>query len=238
MRNKPFYLGLLVLALVLAGFDVLLFSSDDAPEAVLVAVAPAAPLAPLGAPVGACGYSDEAPAVANYASLVRPTDAQVGPADSPVTFLEFFEPNCPHCINFHSTAQELKQRYSDRVRFVFKPVVFWPRSQYQAQALYAAQAEGKFFEMLDAQFALNNPQGLSADQVAEIADDIGMEGDKLIQRINGGLYRSAMMANRADFEQTGWGYVPAVFVNGRLVDSNSRSAECIGQLLDEALASS
>lgn len=239
MRNKPFYLGLLALALVLVGFDVLLFSddADEAPPAELAATPPA-PAAPLPAPAGSCGYSDEAPTVADYASLIRMTDAQVGPDDAEVTFLEFFEPNCPHCINFHSTAQELKARYDDRVKFVFKPVVFWPRSQFQAQALYAAHAEGKFFEMLDAQFSRNNPEGMSADEVAAIADEIGMEGDRMIQRINGGVYRSKMMANRADFEQTGWGYVPAVYINGQLVDSDSRSAACIGQLLDEALASS
>jgi protein-disulfide isomerase len=243
MRNKPYYLGLLALAFVLVGFDVVLFGGADEPAAersLPVAAAPAvATPEPISLPSEplACSYSAEAPVVENYASLIRPTDASMGPEDASVTFLEFFEPNCPHCINFHSTVQRVKAQYSDRVRFVFKPVVFWPRSAMQAQAMYAAHAEGKFFEMVDAQFALNNPEGLTSDQIKAIADEIGMDGDALVTRINGGVYRSAMMTNRADFQQTGWGYVPAVYINGKLVDNASRTPECIAQLLENELAS-
>ena len=180
-----------------------------------------------------CGYSTEAPEVTDLRLADSSTDPQVGPKDAAVTFLEFFEPNCPHCINFHSTAKQVKAAYGDRVRFAFKPVVFWPRSAVQAQAMYAAHAEGKFFEMVDAQFDISSTgQGLSEDQVKQAAESIGMEGDAILQRISGGVYRSKMMSNRADHQQLGWGYVPAIYINGKLVDNDSRTPECIGQLLE------
>ncbi len=242
MRNKPFYLGLLFLALVLVGFDVVLFGGDADAPASPAGTAASATLPAAGTSLApdqpmVCGYSTEAPAVPSYASLIRPTDPQVGPKDAAVTFLEFFEPNCPHCINFHSTAKQVKAAYGDRVRFAFKPVVFWPRSSVQAQAMYAAHAEGKFFEMVDAQFGISTTgQGLTDDQVEQAAQSIGMDGAALMQRIEGGVYRGKMMSNRADHQQLGWGYVPAIYINGKLVDNNSRTPECIGQLLEAEMA--
>jgi protein-disulfide isomerase len=173
--------------------------------------------------------------LSNASSIVRPGDAVFGPDNPPVTFLEFFEPNCPHCISFHPVAKRLMAQYDDRVRFVFKPVVSAQNSVYQAQALYAAQGEGRFLDMLDAQFASGHPENMTGQQIAQVADEIGMDGQALVRRIDQGVYRSQMMANRADFIQTGWASVPAVAIDGRLV--GSRTPECLAHLLDEALES-
>ena len=133
---------------------------------------------------------------------------------------------------------EVKRRYrSDRVRFAFKPVINWDFSSYQVQALLAAHAEGKFFEMMDAQFASGKPERMSPIQVASVADRIGMDGEAMVRRIDAGADRGTAMAQQADFAAAGARYFPSVYVNGQLVDSQSRTVECLSQLIDDELDS-
>lgn len=192
-------------------------------------------LEPITPSAAGCSYAPNAPVLADVDAIVRPNDAVFGPADAPVTFVEFFEPNCTYCITFHPTAQRVKAQYGDRVRFVFKPIVSAVNSMYQTQALFAAQEEGRFMDMLDAQFASGRPESMTADEIAALADEIGMDGAALVQRIDAGAYRTQMMANRADFMQTRWQTTPAIAIDGRRVAN--RSPECLAHLLEQALES-
>ncbi len=229
---------LILLAFALLSFGVVLSACEAPPQSTSSgAESPSGSASQFDESAGDCPYQADAPAVPNYSALVRSTDAQVGPSDARVTVIEFFEPNCPGCIALHPTMVEVKRRYSDRVRFVFKPFVNWSVSQYQAQAMYAAHAEGKFFEMMDAQFASGQPEQMTRDQIVEVADQLGMDGEAMAQRIDGGVYRGKMMADRADFLGTGAPGFPSVYVNGQLVDSRSRTVGCLSQLIDAELDS-
>ncbi len=235
MRTKPSHFSLLILALLGLGA---LSACEVPPESTSpVSESPSGSASLRDEMAGDCQYQADAPVVSNYASLIRSTDAQVGPSDARVTVIEFFEPNCIHCIKLHPTMVEVKQRYDDRVRFVFKPFVNWAESQYQAQAMYAAHAEGKFFEMMGAQFASGKPEQMTREHIVEIADGIGMDGEAMAQRIDGGAYRGKMMADRADFMTTGAQGFPAVYINGQLVESGSRTVGCLSQLIETELDS-
>ena len=156
-------------------------------------------------------------------------DPSFGPAAAPVTVVEFFEPNCPHCQHLHPT-MKMVQRAFPAVRFVYKPVVFWPVSALQAQALYAAQADGKFEAMLDAQMEQASAQGLQEPQLRTIATSLGMNADGLMQRLNAGRFRDKMMGNRADFGATEINTVPLILINGKVM-GQERTTGCFGQLI-------
>ena len=205
------------------------------PVAAAPADAPAFDAAVPALALGAvCTFDTAIAPVADWASLVAPTDPSMGNARARVTVIEFFEPNCNHCASQHPVMKVAMQAYSAKARFVFKPVVFWPKSAVQAQALYAAAAEGKFFRMLDLQMARQKPAtGFSEAEIRGMAREIGMNADGLMQRINAGTYRGNMMVQREAFGRTGGNSVPLILVNGRVVGPD-RSAACLGQLIDQA----
>lgn len=220
-------------------------TSPAAPSAPATASAPA-PASPAAAPAvpaaqaddapatAACGWSTEHAEVTAWRDLIHADDPGHGPASAKVTVVEFFEPNCPHCIHLHPTMRMVQNAFPN-VRFVYKPVVFWPISALQAQALYAAQADGKFDAMLDAQMAQAKQGGLQEADVRTVATSIGMDANALMTRLNSGTYRAKMLSNRQDFGATGITTVPLVLINGKVMGPE-RTTGCFGQLIRQAEA--
>ncbi len=258
-RDLRLYLGLTVAALVLIGADVTLLSRAEAqPAATTVTEAPAAlpeatpppeaatPEAPISAEatpgtwdpeVGAgqaCTFATDMQPVAQWQSLVDLREPIFGKRDANVTVIEFFEPNCPHCAHLLPAMQAAERQFGQQARFVYKPVVFWPRSILQTQALYAAGVENpaKFHRLMSLQMERQKPEGFSEAEVRSLAREAGMNADALITRINAGTYRGHIMAYRDAFNRTGATSVPFVIINGRPVGAN-RTPECIGQLIQE-----
>lgn len=182
----------------------------------------------------ACRFDDSRPAIENYDAILGVTDPFKGNPDAQVTFIEFFDPNCPHCKTQHEVTNMLLEDYGDRVRFFFKAVPLWQFSVVQIEALYAAAQDGKFAEMLEGQFARQRQGGLSMDVLKEIAREIGMDPNQLEQRIDRGIYRDTVMQQRQIASQVGLTGVPAVFINGRMVESRSRTYACLSELLEDA----
>jgi protein-disulfide isomerase/uncharacterized membrane protein len=171
--------------------------------------------------------------------LVSFGDPVFGKADAPVTVVEFFDPNCPHCETFHSTMKDLQARFGDQVRFVYKPLmVMGPRSMNQISALYAAQQQGRFMDMLDAQFARQQRGGLSNDQLASIAREIDMNPGPMLSAIRQNSSRSRIARARKVAQAAGVKGTPAVVIDGRLVGRRAKTPQCISAMIQRELESS
>ncbi len=244
-RESRLYLTLALLTVVLAGADIWYYASlPEAPKVVSFDdAAPAAALQTPQQPAAAsetplsCSYNEAIPAVTNLSAIIDPADYVAGNPEARVTVVEFFEPNCPHCRTFHPVMKQLIAAHGEKVRFVIKPVVFWDRSVLQGQALYAAQAAGKFEQMVEAQFANPKPNGLAEGDIRQIATAIGMDASVLMKDINDGAYRTTAYRVREAFKASGNNSVPAVLINGRTVEGHSRTFECLQQLIGEATRS-
>src|SRR5690606_32768031 len=91
--------------------------------------------------------------VENYEDFVSFGDPSAGDPNSDVIVIEFFDPNCPHCKTLHPLMKAAVDSLGSQARFVFRPFVLRPSSLMQIEALHIAAQQGKFFEMLDAQYA-------------------------------------------------------------------------------------
>lgn len=180
-----------------------------------------------------CGFDQDKRIVNNYRDLIAVNDPTVGNPEADVVVMEFFDPNCPHCKTMHAIMKDVVAEYADDAHFVYKPVALWDFSVPQIEALYAADQEGKFAEMLAAQFDHQKQGGLNIAELRQIAGEIGMEPDDVQQRIERGIYRSTVMQQRQLASNIGLAGVPAVLINGRFVDSRSKTAECMKQFIEE-----
>ena len=216
------------LVLVLAGANVAYFQTLEPPEEETTEVAQAT-----------CDFADDRPTIRDVDRLIGEEDTIIGNPDAAVTILEFFDPNCPHCKTSHGEMKKVLDEYGDEIRLVYKPVVvIGQQSVPQIAALYVAQEEGVFEEMLSLQFEMQQRGGLSMGQLRQIGEQVGLDPDELAERMQQDAYLERMQAARETaLEDVGISGVPAIFIDGYFVPGQSRNAECITELVANRLAS-
>jgi len=164
--------------------------------------------------------------------LVHAQDLTLGPSEATVTVIEYFDPNCPRCKTFHETMSSLISAYEGEVRFVFKPFPLQGSALPEIQALYVADQQGKFWEMLDAQYARQRPSGLNAEDLRAIAEETAMNPDELLAQIAEDEHRQHVLDQRKRAIEIGVESAPTVLVNGHFVAS--RSLECMKTVIERA----
>jgi protein-disulfide isomerase len=117
----------------------------------------------------------------------------LGNPNAKVTMLEFADFSCPHCMEYHPTISEVIDRYvrTGKLRLVFQPETFvgGQFSSIAAQGALCAGKQGRFWEMQDALFQLQQTRGYTAFDpvtIRGIANDMGINGDDVMNCIKGG----------------------------------------------------
>ena len=81
-------------------------------------------------------------------ALAIDNDPFDGPADAKVTVVKAYDYACPYCEKVRGTMEDLKKKYGDDVRIVYKQLVVHPRNAMAgALAFCAAAKQGKHKEM-------------------------------------------------------------------------------------------
>jgi protein-disulfide isomerase/uncharacterized membrane protein len=252
-RELALFAYLVAFAAVLVGADFAYFNSLDGPKtadasaqapteatATTTSTAPgeasargnASGEATRGSGAAACRLDPTKDPVDDWQSLVNMQDPMQGNASAGVTVIEYFDPNCPHCKTYHDAMKPVVEEYKNEVNFVYKPFPLRGTSLPEIQALYAAAQQGKFFEMLNAQFARQGRTGITESDLRAIAPQIGMKADVLMTKVNQNNYRSYIVEQRNKALEIGVDSTPAVLVNGHFV--GNRSPECMRQFIEQA----
>jgi protein-disulfide isomerase len=160
-----------------------------------------------------------------------------GPADAPVTIVEFSDFECPYCSRVVPTLDRVKEEYGDRVRLVFKqyPLPIHGNAQKAAEASLCAHDQGEFWAMHDAMFA--DQRNLGPDGLAAMAEGIGLEMEAFRQCLSSGKYEAAVKEDLNDGLAVGVSGTPAMFVNGRMI-SGAVPYEQIAEVVEEELEES
>ena len=225
MKELRFATVLVFLTVIIAGADFLYFNALQPADGSNAGVAGQQ------GQQAACSWDTSMNPV-DLAAVLGPNDPSSGNPDASVTVVEFFDPNCPHCRTMHSIMEMVIEDHGDKAHFVYKPVALWEFSVPQIEALYAADEEGKFHEMLEGQFERQRQGGLPINELQNIASQINMDPDALGEVFDNGRLRPLVMQQRMIASTVGLRGVPALMINGRFV--GTRTAECIGQLIEEA----
>ncbi len=107
-------------------------------------------------------------------------DFSVGPADAPVTIVEFFDYRCGYCKRSAEWAVGLPEQYDNQVRVVFKELpILSAESEKAALAAIAAGKQDKYIEMHMALMELDNKSGFGPDQIDAAAESVGIDVAKM-----------------------------------------------------------
>ncbi len=104
-------------------------------------------------------------------------DHQTGAKNGKITIVKFSDFECPYCARFRPTMQKILDEYPNEVTYVFKhfPLSFHQYAKTAAVASECAAEQGKFWEMYDELFDLNENQTLNAENIKKAAVEIGLK---------------------------------------------------------------
>jgi protein-disulfide isomerase len=166
---------------------------------------------------------------------VNPDDPVEGKADAPVTLVEYSDFQCPFCLRVMPTLKQLRTKYGDKVRVVWKD---FPLTQIHPQAFVAAQAgncareQGKFWEYHDKLFG--NQSALQSDALKKYAADLGLDGAKFNQCLDSSKYEARVQDALGAGGRLGITSTPTVFVNGRMING-AQPIEVFESVIDDEL---
>ncbi|MCY1066007.1 thioredoxin domain-containing protein [Nannocystis sp. RBIL2] len=169
---------------------------------------------------------------ANYAVPVDGRPA-FGPADALVTVIEFSDFQCPFCNRVTPTLKQIKEKYPNDVRVVFRqlPLGFHDRARPAAKASLAAAQQGKFWEMHDLLFA-NQKALTDADFEGYARQIAGLNFDQWKKDLADPKLEQMIKEDEQTAQKFGSNGTPAFYVNGRHL-SGAQPFEAFQKLIDE-----
>ena len=177
---------------------------------------------------------------------VSDDDHSVGPADAPVTLVEYGDFQCPYCFQAHPIVVRLQERLGDKLRFVFRnfPLAhLHPHAEEAAEAAESVDASAGaeaywtmhhtiFEHQQDSADALDRPHLLGYAAAA------GAEPGEIESSLEARTFAARV---KADFEsgvRSGVNGTPTFFISGVRYDGDWTSPrEFLEALLEAAGAS-
>ncbi len=170
---------------------------------------------------------------AELAKLHLDSGPSRGPGDAPVTIVVFQDNLCPYCGHALGTLDQLMDEYPNKLRIIVKQFVVHQSARLSAEACYAADAQGKFWDMHD--IIMAHQDDLSRDALIEYARQIGLDVARFTTALDQHEYAKQVADDMAVGKQVGVRGTPAFLINGREL-SGAQPIEAFRALVDAALA--
>lgn len=154
--------------------------------------------------------------------LQRDYSMVIGPKDAKVTLVEFFDPACGTCAQFHFYVKDIMKKHKNDIKLVLRYAPFHQNSNYAVKMLEAAKEQNLFLPTLEFMLTtqskwidnhvvnprklwslLPNIQGIDMNRLASSMDNIML--DKIIQQ------------DIEDGEALNVRKTPTYFVNGKML---------------------
>ncbi len=141
-----------------------------------------------------------------------------GPATAPVTIVEFSDFQCPFCSRLVPTLDQVKTKYGDKVRVVYRqfPLAMHAQARKAAEASLCANDQGKFWEMHDAMF--KSQQQLAIENLKTMAIELSLNDEKFNFCLDSGKHASKVAEDLQAGTAAGVSGTPALFINGRFIN--------------------
>ena len=156
-------------------------------------------------------------------AMIRPYSPILGPAEAPVTIVEFFDPACEACRAFHPIVKDIMAEHGDAVRVVIRYTPFHGVASEEAiRVLEAARMQGVYEPVLEAVLR-DQPRWASHGApepglVLQIAAMAGLDAEAARTQMLAPDVVAILNQDRADVETVRIRQTPTFFVNGKPLD--------------------
>ena len=165
-------------------------------------------------------------------------DPLLGDKDAKLTMIDFSDYECPFCKRyFDDTFSQIKKEYIDtgKIKYVYRdlPLGFHANAHKEAQAAECAREQGGdtvYFKYHDEIFkrTTSNGTGLALDQLSIIANDIGLDGNKLQSCIDSEKFKAEVDQDLADASTSGANGTPTFFIGKSTANGIIEGTKIVG----------
>jgi len=158
-----------------------------------------------------------------------------GPSDARVTVEVWSDFQCPFCRRGAQTLAQLRQKYGDQIRIVFRqaPLPFHEKARPAALAALAAHEQGHFWEFHDALFADEQP--LDRESLESLAQKLGLDVTRFRRSLEANTWKAYLDQEIAEMHNRGITGTPTFFINDKPLVGSQPLGE-FTKLIDAALA--
>ncbi|HEV7332461.1 MAG TPA: thioredoxin domain-containing protein [Flavisolibacter sp.] len=170
------------------------------------------------------------------APIIAPGDVFIGPANAPVTVLEFADYETEAAVAAHQAIKQILMQYEGKVRFSFRHFPLrriHQKAQKAAEAAVAAAQEGLFWEMHE--MLLQNRRNLGTISLKSYAKAIGVKNKRFLDELINGTYAWSVQDDLDEGLRMGVKRVPTFFINGQMMEGEV-TAEKLREGIETALA--
>jgi len=162
-------------------------------------------------------------------------DHSAGPADAPVTLVEYGDYECPYCGEAYPIVKQLQEAMGDRLRFVFRnfPLAeVHTHAEHAAEVSEAAADADRFWEMHDMLYEHQDHLGDGA--LVRYAQQLGMDPNEVRGDLEDGTYADRVRRQFMGGVRSGVNGTPSFFINGERFDGAWNDADAFLRALQEA----
>ena len=159
-----------------------------------------------------------------HANALIPAHAiRKGDPGAKVTIVEFFDPACGTCKQFHPVIKELLNQYPQQINVVIRYAPLHPGSDQMVTILEAARKQGEFWNVLDLMY--ETQQSWTVNHVAKpevfwgFLKGYGFDVDQIAQDMKDPAIVKVIQQDLADGRLLGASKTPTFFVNGKPLPS-------------------
>lgn len=170
---------------------------------------------------------------------VPPIDANdnvYGPEDAGVEMIVYSDFECPYCLNYSDTVNQIKDTYGEEVRIAFRhfPLSFHANAKGAALASECAGEQDDFWAMHDLIFEASAEKNMSLETWKEAAEELGLDTEQFNECLDSEKYASKIASQMESAVKSGVRGTPATFINGKMV-SGALPFSSFKQIIDSEL---
>jgi len=158
----------------------------------------------------------------------------MGPHGAPVRIVEFSDYLCPACRSGQPAVRKIRERYADRIQWVFKnhPLPQHPGAELLAEAAHCAGEQDRFWPFHDRAYEVGENPG--RQELENIARELGLDVARFRRCLQSGRHRRRIEKDRRVAKDAGVSVTPTFVVNGKRVQG-SQSVEDFSALIEKEL---
>jgi NhaA family Na+:H+ antiporter len=143
-------------------------------------------------------------------------DHVLGNGEAEITLVEYGSFACPYCYAAHGVIANLRDRFGDRLRYVFRHRPITGSEAAEAAAIFAecaARPVGDYWTVHDS--LMNRGPSLKAWQLPEVARELGLPPPEAADETAREQARATVKRDRESAARSGAAVSPTFFINGR-----------------------